>query len=125
MLLIIGAFLGFFSVAFGAYVEHALQQQVNSALFHGLMTAVRYNQFYAVVISAMGIATFSNNKLVRSTLFHATGYVFVLGTVLFCFSIYISVIFSLSFLLKLAPVGGVSLMVAWLMLVYCGFKFSR
>ncbi|TNE34727.1 MAG: DUF423 domain-containing protein, partial [Alphaproteobacteria bacterium] len=45
-----GAFLGFTSVAFGAYAEHGLRASVAEEDFRFLMTAVRYCQVHAVVI---------------------------------------------------------------------------
>ena len=122
MLLVCGALLGFFSVAFGAYSEHALRPIVTDEIFRSLMTAIRYNQINAVIISAIGIAIAIGGKLPLQNLgemrtFRLSGYLFILGTLLFSFSIYLSVIINLPNLVYLTPFGGITMMIAWLTLV--------
>ena len=53
MILLIGAMLGFVSVAFGAFSEHGLRETITSEQFRFLMTAVRYNQVHAVIVVAL------------------------------------------------------------------------
>nr|WP_290125228.1 DUF423 domain-containing protein [Francisella noatunensis] len=65
MNLIIGAILGFISVAFGAYAEHGLKSQISAEHFEFIMIAIRYNQIYAIVISGIGIALLSSKSLSR------------------------------------------------------------
>ena len=122
MILVCGALLGFFSVAFGAYSEHALRPIVTDEIFRSLMTAIRYNQINAVIISAIGIAIAIGGKLPLQNLgemrtFRLSGYLFILGTLLFSFSIYLSVIINLPNLVYLTPFGGITMMIAWLTLV--------
>ena len=122
MILVCGALLGFFSVAFGAYSEHSLRPIVTDEIFRSLMTAIRYNQINAVIISAIGIAIAIGGKLPLQNLgemrtFRLSGYLFILGTLLFSFSIYLSVIINLPNLVYLTPFGGITMMIAWLTLV--------
>ncbi|MEM9602204.1 MAG: DUF423 domain-containing protein [Pseudomonadota bacterium] len=117
MILVAACVLGFVSVAFGAYAEHALREPVGEENFRFLMTAVRYNQVYAVVTLALGLAAHAGGPLSRIPAFNWSAGLFVLGTVLFSGSIYISVTFALEGLLILTPVGGVTLMVAWALLL--------
>ena len=48
------ALFGFFSVAFGAYIEHGLKAKVPTETFDYLMTALRYNQLYSVLGACVG-----------------------------------------------------------------------
>ena len=64
MNVVIGAILGFISVAFGAYAEHGLKTQISAEHFDFIMTAVRYNQLYAIIISCIGLAVLTNHNLV-------------------------------------------------------------
>jgi len=121
MILIIGAFLGFISVAFGAFAEHALRESVTDEHFRFLMTAIRYNQVNAVIIVAIGLATLTGSELGKITALRWSGILFIIGTLLFSFSIYISVSFEIPFLTNLTPVGGITMMVAWLLLIISGF----
>ncbi|WP_265658933.1 DUF423 domain-containing protein [Francisella philomiragia] len=117
MNLIIGAILGFISVAFGAYAEHGLKSQISAEHFDFVMTAVRYNQAYAIVISGIGIALLSSKSLARCLTLKLSNLFFIVGTILFSFSIYISVVYNIPIILKLAPLGGATLMIGWLMLI--------
>tara|TARA_B100001057_G_C22330404_1_gene749283 strand:- start:124 stop:516 length:393 start_codon:yes stop_codon:yes gene_type:complete len=124
MILIIGALLGFFSVAFGAYSEHGLRPNVSDEEFRMLMTAIRYNQVHALIISVLGLITLPSSFL-NIHLFRRSGFLFILGTILFSFSIYSSVGLQIPSLLYLTPVGGITLMVSWLSLAYAAYKFQK
>lgn len=117
MNLIIVAILGFISVAFGAYAEHGLKSQISAEHFEFIMTAIRYNQIYAIVISGIGIALLSSKSLSRCLTLKLSNLFFIVGTILFSFSIYISVVYNIPIILKLAPLGGTTLMIGWLMLI--------
>ncbi len=116
MNLVIGAILGFISVAFGAYAEHGLKTQISAQHFDFIMTAIRYNQLYAIIISCIGLALLNNKNIAKSLMLKLTNFLFIIGTLLFSFGIYISVVLNIPSIMKLAPIGGTTLMVAWLML---------
>ena len=124
MILIVGALLGFFSVAFGAYSEHGLRPKVSEEEFRMLMTAIRYNQVHALIISVLGLITLPSSFL-NNHLFRWSGFLFIVGTILFSFSIYISIGLQIPSLLYLTPVGGITLMVSWLLLAYAAYKFQK
>ena len=118
--LVVGAFLGFFSVFFGAYSEHSLRGIVSEEHFRQLMTGIRYNQVNSVLISAIGIANLSKIQVFESRFFQVVGYLFILGTTLFSFSIYASISFNLPKLVYLTPFGGVTIMLSWVSLLVFG-----
>ena len=124
MILIVGALLGFFSVAFGAYSEHGLRPKVSEEEFRMLMTAIRYNQVHALIISVLGLITLPSSFL-NNHLFRWSGFLFIMGTILFSFSIYISIGLQIPSLLYLTPVGGITLMVSWLSLAYVAYQFQK
>ncbi|MEY8766614.1 MULTISPECIES: DUF423 domain-containing protein [Francisella] len=125
MNLIIGAILGFISVAFGAYAEHGLKLQISAEHFDFVMTAVRYNQIYAIVISGIGIALLSSKSLSRCLALKLSNLFFIVGTILFSFSIYISVVYNIPIILKLAPLGGTTLMIGWLILILAAIFLKK
>jgi uncharacterized membrane protein YgdD (TMEM256/DUF423 family) len=122
MVLMIGAVLGFISVAFGAYAEHGLREQVTEEHFRNLMTAIRYNQIHAVILSVIGLTFMSNGKFANVISAKLSALLFILGTILFSFSIYLSITFNIPMLLNIAPIGGISIMVAWTMLAVAGYQ---
>lgn len=125
MILVIGAILGFISVAFGAYAEHGLHGSISDEHFDMLMTALRYNQIYAIVISAIGLVVLSTSNLSNSIILKISSYFFLLGTLLFSFGIYTFVIFGIPQALRLAPIGGTILMLGWLSLVVVGVLYKK
>ncbi|MFT6791851.1 MAG: uncharacterized membrane protein YgdD (TMEM256/DUF423 family) [Cellvibrionaceae bacterium] len=125
MVLVFGALLGFISVAFGAYAEHGLRESVSDEHFRFLMTAVRYNQLNAVVISTMGLGLLNGGKLSAIPALKWSSLLFVIGTVLFSFSIYVSVSFEIPWLVYVTPVGGVTIMAAWLLLLIAGLLATK
>ena len=116
MILLIGALFGFFSVAFGAYSEHGLRPVVSEEEFRMLMTAIRYNQVNSVIICAIGLILLVPNGFPRVSFFKWSGILFIVGTVLFCFSIYLSVGLQIPSLVYVTPAGGITLMLSWLLL---------
>ena len=116
MNLVIGAILGFISVAFGAYAEHGLKTQISTQHFDFIMTAVRYNQLYAIIISCIGLTLLTNKTIAKSLMLKLTSFLFIIGTLLFSFGFYISVVLNIPSIMKLAPIGGTTLMLAWIML---------
>lgn len=120
MILILGALLGFISVAFGAFAEHGLKESVTDEQFRFVMTAVRYNQINALVIVMIGLTLLSDNRVANIPAFKWSGVLFIVGTLLFSFSIYISVSFNIPSLVNITPVGGMTIMAAWLVLLIAG-----
>jgi len=122
VIIICGALLGFIAVVFGAYAEHGLRQVITDEHFRFLMTAVRYNQIYAVVIAAIGLVLHNGGKLAKLRALKWSGLLFIIGTVLFSFSIYLLVLFDLPSLVRIAPIGGTTIMAAWLVLLVGGIQ---
>ena len=120
MILALGALLGFISVAFGAFAEHGLRESITDEHFRFLMTAIRYNQVHAVVISAIGMVLLNGGKLANISLLVWSGMLFVIGTILFSFSIYLSVSLDIPALVNITPIGGMTIMAAWLLLLATG-----
>ena len=120
MILILGALLGFISVAFGAYAEHGLREAVTEEHFRFLMTAIRYNQVHAVVIAAIGQALLNGGKMSNIRALKWSGLLFIIGTVLFSCSIYLSLSFDIPSLVNITPLGSMTIMAAWLMLMVAG-----
>ena len=125
MILIIGAFLGIFSVGFGAYSEHGLRPHISEEEFRFLMTAIRYNQFNAVVIVAIGLILTSSHSIKELPVFKWCSRIFVIGSFLFSFSIYFSILLGIKEITYLTPVGGVTLMVAWGLLLISAYQLMR
>lgn len=127
MLFIFGSALGFISVAIGAYARHNLNPYLNAKQLTALTTAIKYNQLYALLIVAIGLAIIASAKLANSKLLKISGYLFVTGTVMFSFSIYVSVWLRQTPTQDaiIAPLGGATLLLAWLMLLISSITLAK
>ena len=112
--LIVGSFLGAISVAFGAYSEHSLKPVITEEQFRFLITAIRYNQIHAIIIIITAIVHVKNCEQSQKIM-KWVGRIFIAGTICFCFSIYLSVLTGINEITYLTPVGGLTLILAWIL----------
>ena len=120
-ILLIGAFLGLISVGGGAYIDHALSHTIDIQALSRIKTALHYHQLYAVIISVIGLLLCARSILCLKL---SAGF-FILGIILFSFSIYVAVITNAMIWIKLTPLGGVSLMLGWILLGASAFSMQK
>lgn len=126
IILFLGGLLGFSSVALGAYVDHVLALQLSAKEMHSLLTAVKFHQFYALVIVMIGLMYPQQENIHVKRWLIIAGGLFLIGTFLFSFGIYFSIFFNNKSFLHLAPFGGSVLMFGWLALARIGlFKMKQ
>ncbi len=124
MLLGIGGLLGLVAVAFAAYADHGLKDSLSVEHFASLQTALRYNLVNAVLIISLRLVTAPGTRWSDSKLVRTAGWLFVVGTVLFCFSIYLARAFDVIGLLILTPFGGILQIAAWIALIIVGVSHA-
>jgi uncharacterized membrane protein YgdD (TMEM256/DUF423 family) len=123
--LVTGALLGFLSVVIGAMSEHVFRTRVDDEVFRWVMTAIRYHQVGSLIISAIGLILLADvARTIRARL-SLSAWLFVVGTLLFSFSIYASALTGIEALTYVTPVGGVTLMAAWLVLAWAALAARR
>jgi uncharacterized membrane protein YgdD (TMEM256/DUF423 family) len=105
-LLMLGAVNGALVVILGAYSAHALTDSTLAALFQ---TALQYHMFNTLGLLAIGIIAASQT---RALLLSWAGGLMLVGIVLFCGGLYLTVITGHRFSV-LAPYGGTALILAW------------
>lgn len=108
-----GAILGLLSVMIGASVEHVIKPNVEPEVFRWTMTAVRYHQIGALAVFAIGLSLAAGLRPAQARWLNISGGLFMLGTVLFSFSIYLTAITGIEKLTYITPIGGTVLMAAW------------
>ena len=108
-----GSIFALSAVLFGAFGAHALEEtlRANDSV-HTWETAVRYQMWHAISLILLSLlsATHSMPKM--------TGPCFTVGTLLFSGSLYGLALDGPKWLGPITPLGGLSLMVGWLLLVY-------
>ncbi|MFD2917360.1 DUF423 domain-containing protein [Psychroserpens luteus] len=113
-----GAFFGMLSVIFGAFGAHALKKILSNDQLHSFEVGVKYQMYHAIVLIALGFNS--------STISSATYWCFTIGILLFSFSIYGLILSDakgkkLRFLGPITPIGGLLLVIGWLILLINAF----
>jgi len=88
-------------------------------------TAVRYHQLGALVVVVVGLALQAGLPQSFGRRLAISGGLFVAGTLLFSFSIYAAALSGVEALTWLTPVGGITLMLAWLSLAWAALAAGR
>ena len=112
VLIAAGAFLLLLATAFGAYGTHALAGNLDDARWSAFQVAVDYQFYHGLGVMAVALASarFPDSKLLA-----LSGWVLFAGTILFCGSVYGAALGTGSFITALAPMGGLTLMLGWLL----------
>ncbi|MFD0993675.1 DUF423 domain-containing protein [Tenacibaculum geojense] len=117
--LTIGAAFGMLAVVLGAFGAHALKKILTLEALNSFETAVRYQIYHAIVL--LFVASFKGFSPKQS---RSLTLLFSLGVVLFSGSIY--AIYLLGIPAKniwfITPLGGMVLVVAWLVMLAIFFK---
>jgi uncharacterized membrane protein YgdD (TMEM256/DUF423 family) len=112
--IMISGLIGFLGVAIGAFGGHGLKSLVNEHMQEIYKTGVLYHLIHSVVILAIAL---SNFKLALKSIPF-----FLMGIILFSFSLYIYALTGLKFLTILTPIGGIFFLIGWGMIIYFGAK---
>lgn len=116
--LIFGSLFGCTAVIFGAFGAHLLKKKLTSDQLQSFETGVKYQMYHAIVLLIVGF-----NLEINTSLDNCIIYAFIIGTLLFSFSIYGLVLSSannkkLKFLGPITPLGGLFLVAGWALLIY-------
>ena len=116
--LISGAFFGMSAVIFGAFGAHLLKKKLNTDQLQSFETGVKYQMYHAIVLLVLGFQL--NHQI---TIDNYIINFFIIGIILFSFSIYGLVISSannkkLKILGPITPLGGLCLVLGWGLLIY-------
>jgi uncharacterized membrane protein YgdD (TMEM256/DUF423 family) len=116
--LLITAIIGLSSVLLGSFAEHSLRETVSDEMIRKFMTGIRYHQNYSIILLFLSALRYMNLPTKLLFKFKAAFWIFLFATITFCGSVYLFVISNLKVVSYIAPVGGISLMIAWLYLAY-------
>jgi len=119
---LVGALFGLLAVVFGAFGAHLLKKRFTADQLNSFETGVKYQMYHALLILML-----SFNLNLETGLEKAIIYCFIIGTVLFSFSIYGLCISAskgnkIKLLGPVTPLGGLFLVVGWGLLLYSFIK---
>jgi len=118
VIIVTAATFGMLSVILGAFGAHALKKILSEKQLHSFEVGVKYQMYHSIVLLVLSF----NSNAISS----ATYWCFTIGTVLFSFSIYGLVLSDAKgkkfrFLGPITPVGGLLLVIGWLLLLISVF----
>ena len=110
----------------GALVAHGLREVFESDPRKGeaFGTAVDYHLLHAVGLLALSVAGGSENEVFARRRRKA-GWIMVIGTCLFSGTIYAWALGGPKWLVHVTPLGGVTLVVSWIMVAWAGLALTR
>jgi uncharacterized membrane protein YgdD (TMEM256/DUF423 family) len=111
----LGALFALLSVAAGAFGAHLLRNQLDVQSLEIFQTAARYQMYHALALLVLGWITMtSHNKLLSWA-----GWCFTAGILIFSGSLYGLSLSGVKILGAITPLGGLSLMAGWgILLIY-------
>lgn len=115
-LVLFGAVFGLTAVVFGALGAHALENHLDESALKSFETGVRYQLYHALLLLWVG-----STSLIRPKFQKIIGLLLIIGVLFFSFSIYLLSTsawlgLQVSFLGPVTPIGGLLLILAWLLI---------
>lgn len=119
----IAAILGGLSVAGGAFGAHALREKISERSLEIFDTGTRYQMYHALALLIVALLL-SRTESPPATLV-ASGWLFIIGIVIFSGSLYALSLTGVKSLGAIAPIGGAAFIAGWgaLAIAAWGLKF--
>lgn len=109
-IIMIAALNGFLAVSLGAFAAHALESRLGPDLLGTFQTGVQYHMTHTLALLAVGILLLNKPE---AGLLTVSGYLFLLGILLFSGSLYLLSLSGVRWLGAITPLGGVSFLAGW------------
>ncbi len=110
---------GMLAVIFGAFGAHALRGKLDDYAMGVFDTAVQYHFYHALALLAVGVIALGQPQ---TTLLRSSGWLFLLGTVVFSGSLYLLAITGTRWLGAITPLGGLAFIGGWACLAVASWK---
>jgi uncharacterized membrane protein YgdD (TMEM256/DUF423 family) len=115
-ILTIAAISGLLAVVLGAFGAHALKKMISPEMLEVYKTGVQYQFYHTFALLAVGVLMYFNT----SKALKWSGYLFVVGILLFSGSLYVMTITGIKALGIITPFGGTVWIAAWfLLMIHC------
>lgn len=114
MALLLGAFYLFLGILLGAFAAHSLKETLTGYQLGILQTGVKYQLIHGVALLALGVLY----ALYPRSLLNAAIISIAIGVMLFSFSLYAIALFETTYLGLITPIGGLFMMIAWVLTIY-------
>ena len=115
----LGALSGLLAVAFGAFGAHALRGRLDDYAMGVFETAVQYHFYHTLALMVVGLLALHQP---HTFLLRSSGWLFLLGLVLFSGSLYGLSLTGIKWLGAVTPLGGLAFIAGWACLAAVGWK---
>ena len=114
----VGAIAGAIGVLLGAFGAHGLKSRVDADLLAVFETGVRFHMVHALALLAVGWAA----TRWPGTWVSTSGWLFLVGIVVFCGSLYLMTLTGARWLGAITPLGGLAFISGWIALAVAALK---
>jgi len=119
-LLVLGSFFAGCAVAAGAFGAHFLKGSLDTSMLAVFETAARYHMYHALglCIVAWAVDRWPEKR------FESAGWLFMVGILLFCGSLYAMSLSGTRWLGAVTPLGGMAFLTGWILLGYRAWRMK-
>ena len=110
---------GMLAVMIGAFGAHSLRGKLDDYAMGVFETAVQYHFYHALALLAVGVIALSQP---HTTLLKSSGWLFLLGTLIFSGSLYVLALTGEKWLGAITPLGGLAFIAGWACLATASWK---
>lgn len=112
----------FLAVTMGAFGAHALKTILTPEMLAVYKTAVTYQMWHAL---GLGFIAMLRSQNPESRLIIYSGWLMLTGIILFSGSLYLLSLSGIKWLGMITPIGGISFLIAWLLLMVFALKTDK
>lgn len=106
------------AVAIGAFGAHGLKSHISEDMMQTYKTGVEYHFYHALGLLLIGVLSVS----VPSSLLNWSAILLIAGIILFSGSLYVLAITGIKWLGAITPLGGLSFIAGWILLMLAVWK---
>ena len=112
--LILGSINAALVVLLGAFGAHGLKARMTAEMLSVYQTGIHYHLFHALGLIAAGLVA---TQISDSSYLRWSGWLMLVGIILFSGSLYLLSVSGLRWLGMITPFGGISFIIAWILFV--------
>lgn len=120
--ILLGAGNAALAILFGAFAAHALRNSLSEQMLSIFQTAVDYHLYHALGLIIIGLLISQRSY---SRLLNLSAIAMLVGIIVFCGSLYLLSLTGKSWLGMITPLGGVTFIASWILIVIGYFKSDQ